>query len=206
LRPDGVIRPRAKRAAGSAATIRATLRGTTLTFLVAGLLLLPAVLASAQTPEVQVDPNSPAGAEYAIPLDKARRDAGGGGKGSQGKRGGESDQLFGAGIEKQPEEPAPPPTPETTEAPEPVPAEPAEENKPDRPKKKRSKEAKGDSKPSAAATSRERDDTAAQKTAAAVEATSDDSSPGLVMGGIAVGVLGLGLLVGVGLRRLFRST
>jgi hypothetical protein len=175
-------------------------RGTTLIFLVAGLLL--AMPASAQTPEVQVDPNSPAGTEYAIPLDKARQDAAGD-KGTSGKRGGKSEQLFGAGIEKQSEEPPPA---EATEAPEPVPVEPAEEAKSDRAKKKRSKDEQGDSKPSSAATSSEGDDSdPPHKRAAAVEAASDDGSTGLTMGGIAVGVLGLGLLLGVGLRRLFRS-
>jgi hypothetical protein len=161
--------------------------------------------ASAQTPEVQVDPNSPAGTEYAIPLDKARQDAAGD-KGTSGKRGGKSEQLFGAGIEKQSEQPPPPPPAEATEAPEPVPVEPAEEAKSDRAKKKRSKDEQGDSKPSSAATSSEGDDSdPPHKRAAAVEAASDDGSTGLTMGGIAVGVLGLGLLLGVGLRRLFRS-
>ena len=163
--------------------------------------------ASAQTPEVQVDPNSPAGTEYAIPLDKARQDAAGD-KGTSGKRGGKSD-LFGAGIEKQSEEPPPPPPAEATEAPEPVPAEPAEEQKSERPKKRSKdrpkKPSKEASNPSPAATSSEGDDPAPHKTAAAVDAASDDGSPGLVMGGIAVGVLGVGLLVGVGLRRLFRG-
>jgi outer membrane biosynthesis protein TonB len=181
-------------------------RGTTLIFLVAGLLL--AMPASAQTPEVQVDPNSPAGTEYAIPLDKARQDAAGD-KGTSGKRGGKSEQLFGAGIEKQSEEPPPPPPAEATEAPEPVPAEPAEEEKSERPRKRSKdrpkKPSKEASNPSPTATSSEGDDSAPHKTAAAVDAASDDGSTGLVMGGIAVGVLGLGLLLGVGLRRLFRS-
>ncbi len=47
--------------------------------LVVGLCLLPAPAALAQTPGLHVDPNSPSGKEYAVPLDHARSNAGGGG-------------------------------------------------------------------------------------------------------------------------------
>lgn len=62
------------------------------------LLLLLASPVAAQEPGVHVDPNSPAGKEYAIPIDQARRQAEGasganGGHGSSGSAG-----LFGAGI------------------------------------------------------------------------------------------------------------
>ena len=54
-------------------------------------------MAIAQEDGVHVDPDSPAGKEYALPLDSARRDAAGGG-GSAAP----SDQpLFGAGISRQ---------------------------------------------------------------------------------------------------------
>jgi hypothetical protein len=194
--------------APAAVTIPATVRGATLGFVVAGLLL--AAPASAQTPEVQVDPDSPAGTEYAIPLEKARQEAAGDdGKGTPDKRSGKSDQLFGEGIQDQSEEPSPAPAPEPTETPEEVPAEPvpadAPEDKPDRAKKKRSKDKQDDSESAPAATSSEGDSDPPQRTAAAVDTGSDDGSTGLTMGGIAVGVLGLGLLLGVGFRRLFRS-
>jgi hypothetical protein len=184
-------------------------RGTTLIFLVAGLLL--AMPASAQTPEVQVDPNSPAGTEYAIPLDKARQEAAGrGGKDAKGQQGSGSPELFGEGIQKKREEPAP--APEPAETPEEVPAEPvpaeAAEEKPDRAKKKRSKGKQGDAKSaSVTASSDENGSDPPQRTAATIDAGSDDDgSAGLTMGGIAVGVLGLGLLLGVGFRRLLRSS
>jgi hypothetical protein len=68
-----------------------------------------APLASAAEPGVTIDPGSPAGKEYALPVDRARHDAtgvpsgggpgsgGGSGKGSGGPSGGE---LFGAGIRR----------------------------------------------------------------------------------------------------------
>ncbi len=60
--------------------------------------LLWASPVAAQEPGVHVDPNSPAGKEYAIPIDQARRQADGGSsaKGSHGPSG--SAALFGAGI------------------------------------------------------------------------------------------------------------
>jgi hypothetical protein len=71
--------------------------------LAAALVLGLAGTASAAEPGVHVDPGSPAGKEYAIPLDQARHDAGlppgggntGGGGGSPGSGG---SQLFGAGV------------------------------------------------------------------------------------------------------------
>jgi hypothetical protein len=45
---------------------------------------------------VFIDPDSPAGTEYAIPLDQARRDANGGD--AVPGRGGAGEPLFGAGI------------------------------------------------------------------------------------------------------------
>jgi outer membrane biosynthesis protein TonB len=171
--------------------------------------LLAAAPASAQQPEVQVDPDSPAGSEYAIPLEQARRQAAPDNEKPQ-KRGGDSGQLFGAGIEKAPPEAPPTPPPEPSPAPEEAPAptvqSEAPEPKPDRPKKERSKEKQRDSSPASAATNADRRESSTpQKTAAAVDTASDDGSTGLTMGGIALGVLGVGLLTGFGLRRLFRS-
>jgi hypothetical protein len=65
-----------------------------LTFLVA---LIAPTAAWAQEPGVHSDPDSPAGKEYALPLDSVRRDTGGGGSGGGNGGGGGSD-LFGAGI------------------------------------------------------------------------------------------------------------
>jgi hypothetical protein len=52
----------------------------------------------AQDDGVHVDPKSPAGKEYALPLDQARRDAAGGD--APGRGSGDSAPLFGAGISK----------------------------------------------------------------------------------------------------------
>ena len=54
--------------------------------------------AAAAEPGVHIDPSSPAGKEYALPVDQARRDAGGSAtQGGSGSHGGQGD-LFGAGI------------------------------------------------------------------------------------------------------------
>lgn len=74
-------------------------RRGTIHFAVACALVAPSA-AAAQEP-VQLDPDSPAGVEYQLPLDQARRDAapdaGGGGPRSDGGSGGPA-PLFGAGI------------------------------------------------------------------------------------------------------------
>jgi hypothetical protein len=70
------------------------------------LLLLIAPPAMGQRGGVFVDPNSPAGVEYAIPLEQARREAAGvsvdpGGRPSGGQAAAQTEgqQLFGEGIE-----------------------------------------------------------------------------------------------------------
>ncbi|MFL5866817.1 MAG: hypothetical protein ACJ766_06930 [Thermoleophilaceae bacterium] len=68
--------------------------------------LLPSAAAAKDEPGVHVDPGSPSGKEYAIPLEGARRDASGGGSssgssgGSSGSSGGGAAKapLFGEGI------------------------------------------------------------------------------------------------------------
>jgi hypothetical protein len=68
------------------------------------LLALTAATASAQEDGVFIDPDSPAGTEYAIPLEQARREAAGGGSPTPGGgsptpgRAAEGQPLFGAGI------------------------------------------------------------------------------------------------------------
>jgi hypothetical protein len=61
--------------------------------------------AAAQSDGVVVDPESPAGKEYALPLDKARQDVaptpGAGTDGSDGTNGSDDTPLFGAGITKR---------------------------------------------------------------------------------------------------------
>jgi len=61
--------------------------------------------ANAQQDEVFVDPESPAGTEYAVPLDQARREATGasaGGEAGTPSQGGEAQPLFGVGIQREP--------------------------------------------------------------------------------------------------------
>jgi hypothetical protein len=62
--------------------------------------LLLAAPAAAQSP--QVDPSSPAGTEYQLPIDRARNEAVGGSSASSGSGGSTSGEppLFGAGVEK----------------------------------------------------------------------------------------------------------
>lgn len=61
-------------------------------------LLLWASSVAAQEPGVHVDPNSPAGKEYAIPIEQARRQAEGASSANGGHRSSGSAALFGAGI------------------------------------------------------------------------------------------------------------
>lgn len=80
-------------------------RAFALTASLAALAVAPASAgADAVDPGVHVDPGSPAGKEYALPLDQARREARGGvdhgtTSGGSRKRGGS--ELFGEGIEKK---------------------------------------------------------------------------------------------------------
>lgn len=66
-----------------------------------GLLLGGSGVAMAQGKGVHVDPDSPAGKEYALPLDSARREAGGGSGAPSAGGGGGSAPLFGAGISER---------------------------------------------------------------------------------------------------------
>jgi hypothetical protein len=66
-------------------------------------LLTLAAPAAAQERGVFIDPDSPAGTEYAIPLDQARREAAGGGA-SPGSPSAGQEPLFGAGIAPRGEE------------------------------------------------------------------------------------------------------
>jgi hypothetical protein len=76
-------------------------------------LLLPclctfALVTPAAAQDPQVDPGSPAGTEYQLPVERAREEAGGGSSGSSGSGGGSNGSdsgtpgeapLFGAGVE-----------------------------------------------------------------------------------------------------------
>ena len=76
------------------------LRGVIRTSLIALLAVAgPAPVAAAQEEGVFFDPDTPAGKEYAIPLDQARRDAGGAERAGRGNEAG-GEPLFGVGIER----------------------------------------------------------------------------------------------------------
>jgi hypothetical protein len=55
-------------------------------------------VALAQEDGVTIDPDSPSGKEYAIPLEQARRNAGAGGPPARVRPGERSAELFGAGV------------------------------------------------------------------------------------------------------------
>jgi hypothetical protein len=164
-------------------------------FLIA-LLALPAG-AAAQRGGVFVDPETPAGTEYAIPLEEARRHGAGGEKG--GANGGSGSQpLFGEGIERAP-----------------------------RASGARGGSAAGaaggsggggesgvngarEGRPAAgtgreARVSEEQESARDRRAAVAVKAATGGGSDTLLTAGIAAGVLAIGLLVGFGLRRLLRT-
>jgi hypothetical protein len=161
---------------------------TTLIALLAVATLAPA--AAAQEEGVFVDPDSPAGKEYAIPLDQARRDAAGGGNAARGSEdGGQS--LFGTGI--TPAEGSgrgsgsPDGGPDVAQSPA-----AGERSSDDRRPQKR----KG---------SAEREDALGDAPRAAVVEPRAGGSDTVPTAGVAVGVLGAGLLAGFGLRKLLRS-
>ena len=72
--------------------------------LLACLLLAPGASAQGGVDDPQVDPDSPAGTEYELPIDRARDRARGGGSGgsggTSGAAGGQA-PLFGEGVEEQ---------------------------------------------------------------------------------------------------------
>ena len=77
--------------------------GGPLLLIAAGALCLPAGATGQE--RARPDPNSPAGVEYQIPLDQARDDAAGGGKGEAG--GDKAPPLFGSCVTEGPSKPAP---------------------------------------------------------------------------------------------------
>jgi|SRR5829696_7351368 len=132
--------------------------------------------AAAQEDGVFVDPDSPAGKEYAIPLDEARREAaGGGGAGRAGQ------PLFGAGIERAGRSDSG--------------GQDASGNEPADPDGRRSRRSNSDEtiEPSS-------------RSVVAVEAAAGTGSDALPTAGIAAAVLAAGLLAGFGLRKLLKGS
>jgi cobalamin biosynthesis Mg chelatase CobN len=61
-------------------------------------LLAPAMAQAQDEPGVYADPDAPAGKEYAIPLEQARRESSGSEDHQQRRRSSSSSQAFGAGV------------------------------------------------------------------------------------------------------------
>jgi hypothetical protein len=142
---------------------------------------------------VFVDPDSPAGKEYAIPLEQARREATGGASGREGSPGGASGQpLFGVGIERSRGAPG-------AQAGGSAGTGAGDGSNGDEEGDVRGQRQSGGGSPSA------RDLAPNARSSAAIEAAASEGSDALLTAGIAAAVLGAGLLAGFGLRRLLRG-
>ena len=155
------------------------------------LALIPLLLAVAAPPAVAqqdgvfVDPDSPAGKEYAVPIDQARGDAAGGGDAGPGE-----EPLFGEGIE--------PPSGDSANVQS---SERTQDSDGTRGKEEGSREKGAEPRPGEGSGS----SVDVGHSSAAIEAAATDGSSGLLSAGIAAAVLVAGLLGGLGLRRLLRS-
>jgi hypothetical protein len=145
--------------------------------------------AAAQEEGVSVDPDSPAGQEYAIPLEQARRDAAGGGNAGHGSKGG-GESLFGAGIEPAEGGGRGSGSPDSGADVGETPAT--------------GKRSRDDIRDKAIGSSG-REDAVDDRLRAAGLTSTRGRSDTLPTAGVAAGVLSAGLLVGFGLRRLFRT-
>jgi hypothetical protein len=143
------------------------------------LVLMAVSAAAAQQDGVFVDPDSPAGKEYAVPLDQARDEASGGAEGAPGDR-----LLFGEGIE---------------------PAEGKSAGAQGGNGAGKAGGASGDAGGGAPEGDGGPSPLDVGQSSVAIEAAAADGSNGLLSAGIAAAVLAVGLLGGLGLRKLFRS-
>lgn len=178
------------------------LRGVIRTSLIALLALAgPAPVAAAQEEGVFFDPDTPAGKEYAIPLDQARRDAGGGGlAGRENEAGGQP--LFGVGIQraegdaKHLEDGSASARNGTADA---------DQRTPNGERRIGGRPDSGARPPDSDGLQGGEDAMQDVRRAVPVESTAG-ASDGLLTAGIAAAVLAVGLLVGFGLRKLLRSS
>jgi hypothetical protein len=144
------------------------------------LLTFDAAMVSAQEDGVFIDPDSPAGTEYAIPLEQARRDAAGGGPTTRG-RAGDGQPLFGAGIAPRSEAKGESAIGDASGG-----------------GARKARAAGVDKTPRPGAN-------AGASTAAIAAAAGDGSSEGLLTAGIAAAVLALGLAAGLAFRRALKG-
>jgi len=177
--------------------------GSNVAIVVALTLALTASTAAAQEDGVTVDPNSPAGKEYVLPIDQARRDAAdggsGGGAGKRDSTGARPTPAFGEGVR-------PETSPRGVEAPSPggatTPTEsPAPSRKSARTRTKSSPPSgKSAQTPTPARREQERGDIDRALVKASVGDDGEgDGSLALLAGGVAVMVLGV--TAGLALRR-----
>jgi hypothetical protein len=162
------------------------------------LLLAPPSAAMAQGPGVFVDPDSPAGKEYALPLDQARReaapDASGPGAGRTGRdsggdaSGSTAPPLFGEGIE---------PSDGAAAGKD---GDSGATDSSDSSNRRRDGET-----PGAGLASRAGDGAPTARGSAAIEAAAGEGSGALLTAGMGAAVLAVGLLAGFGLRRVLRD-
>jgi hypothetical protein len=174
------------------------------------LTLFLAASAAAQEPPVFIDPDSPAGVEYDVPLAKARREAAGGstGQGPTGARSAGSQPLFGVGIKKQGGGGSGVAT--GSDGAEPQSQDAGSGAGGDR----RGAEGGGGSGgrgsdgggSSGEGTNGGSSIPPGERGTAAVQAAAGGGSESLLIAGIAAGVLAIGLVLGFGLRRLLRET
>jgi hypothetical protein len=161
----------------------------------------PVPVAAAQEEGVFFDPDTPAGKEYAIPLDEARRDASGSRRAGPANEGGDQ-PLFGVGIERADE--AATRGGDGSAGARNGTAD-AGQRTPNGERPRVGDRSRNGERPPASDGSEETEDVAQDvRRAAPVESTAGGSD-GLVTAGIAAAVLAVGLLVGFGLRKLLRS-
>jgi len=137
--------------------------------------------ASAATDGVFIDPSSPSGKEYAIPLEQARRDAATGGGSGAVQPGERTAPLFGVGITERSVD------------------------------SKGVSRSTDSGSPGSSGSTPESPTTAASAAPAGVRTasdldTSDGAGPAVVLAGGGLGALLLAVFVGVGLRRRARAT
>ena len=145
-------------------------------FFVALFAFVPQALA--EEPGVHVDPDSPSAKEYAIPLDRARSDAGG----SPGSARSQQSPRFGAGIE-----------PSSSSA---AGADDAGSNH---------NESSQGSSGSGKGKKKVGDNASAGISSPVASAAGDSGSPALRLGRVALAVLAVGGLLGLALRRSLRA-
>jgi hypothetical protein len=153
------------------------------------LVLMASPSAAAQEDGVFVDPDSPAGKEYAVPIDQARGEAAGGSNRPPGE-----EPLFGEGIEPAAGGSG---TKNAGGGGGDTGQQGSTRNGSKREGSRREGDATGGDAPQSSSN--------LPQSPAAIEAAAAEGSDGLLSAGIAAAVLGVGMLAGFCLRRLLRS-